>query len=830
MARHFTEARITLIGDRALAARYISEGRKYLGGVADCNTVATAVRQVVNADGVQFRVGYYGGQAFIEITAGALTEDRYHLLVNRGYVVAPRGVTYTTYSSMPATIINPFGAIDKLWGSAFFDAPESPGAGTHPTDSYIDTYSTYVKYFPELSGLVASNAARFASPRMMSWNNKDESIWLYWFGCEHGRTTHSAFAELYHNGKYLLNLNTVMEYPSMLMGVSAKRTSNGMTVFMTVIEKRNGSLHHLKLCSVKLTPIPTEMERLDKVDVDMAYGYACEYDVDIASFTELSSHQIDGSISYFSSFPHNQSVTEARGFTGITSGTTKTLYEHVINFLEPDDITHLVSVSRVITDTYTLESSCGNNITAVSTVEHIDGLSDPDAETRAPGVYTYDQNTAPHKDVKYTTLGNMMFGPDTYNYLSHKTIGDNKIKCMVDYLNDRAVYAYLVVPDEYDEREQVCSWIDSTSPSTGTLTVEVFDTFPITASQLYDAQRYASASFDTLYEKTTQIRKAGIYCPTYDDEGNENGAWLNEVHASGTYRSYTAGGQFSTVQGNIKSHTGALEGFWVPIQGCTCSRDPDVETYNTDTKDFTLSHLNLRSKTAFYRTSHDATTYVETRSFGPIVYTASELHPSYYPEFGAYERTVQAIAVSTTSHKAQTVVKHAGITVFDSGKVDTALPTTNTVTDPVTTGEYVVYGSNGVPWFQFENTSGAYANYLDEQIYNSPTPEYPGGVSPYNPDPPVSVFSTSLPPIVPPLDSSYIIRAGQPDGAIGISTTMTTYVCNVNYLTAHPSIMTALVIDNCAPADLDYMTGAHSAPWFTAPFLLSSIAVKIIKQ
>lgn len=823
MARYTGEARITFNGDRALAARYVSEGRKYLGGLMVTSPVETAVRELTNPDGVHFRVGYFGGVPFIEITAGRPVDDKYLLGVIRGYVTSPRTASFTFYSSTPSVIINPFSGVDNLWPSTFYDRPLDLNAATHPTSGFTDAFSAYGAYFPSLPASAGATTFAHSLPRMMSWNNADESLWLYWEGCGHARNSHTALAALYLNAKMVLDLNYILPYQAMLMGASAKRTSSGLTVYMTVMELISGTVKKFSLSSVKLVPTVSEKARLDKFGGEPAYGYASEYDADVGTYTEIYQTSIVGAVNYYSAFPHNQKASQARGFLGINTGGALVLSEYVLDYSDLAAVAMNAVGSASFVQTNIETKVFGDTVHFGNLVRHVNQMSDPDYATRAPGIYTYSESTAPYVQTRWTAKDNHIF-PATYAYNKKTTLNIQKIKCMVDYRDDVPVYAYMHISDDIDEISSSSTYSLSVTEPISELVVEVFDTEPVTATQTFTSSVSWSLTYNATYSKARQIRTIGISAPLYDSSGAEVGDWLNETELSSSWETKTASGSNSMLAHRQPDNdfSSILFGHLLS-PGCSVSRSPMYIGSGSETRSISIYHLNLRTRSALYVKNLGSSLNQDTRTFGAMTFDI--LTSAWHDWIENLAYPVTRVLHAESEQKVKTRFIHGGQAIFDSGWINTSAPTN---TNSSNTASWPITFYTNVQWVFYANSTF----YITDtgQIANSPSSYNPFGVVASHPDPDVDINYLTILTISVPVQAGYLLSSGQPDSAVGVATTKGSYLVNANYLSGVSGAKARLVITNSMAGTLDYMTGAHASPWFTSPFLISAIAVKALKQ
>jgi hypothetical protein len=330
MSRYTGPASITLHGDKKLAAQYVSEGRKYLGALETTHPIQTAVRQLTNANGVKFRVGYYGGQPFIEITAGAPSEEKYKVVAIKGIGVSPVGASNNTlYDVNPLTwVVTKQGSYKK----SLFHTPVSPlTSSSHPTDQNEVPYNFYNSVAPNLYTDWNAYSSNLSAGARMYWHSKKKDLYVYWGGVSHMQTGLNTTPIVHINGKaVLLAADLYAVYPGIntvsICGAAAKRTSKGLRLFISYVTQQYAVYGPFKLCVgyVDIEPTDAEKTRLAKLD-DFAKlaGYAAEYVRALpANFNILVEIALpkDYNFSNWSACPFNQSVTECRTFIWAGSG------------------------------------------------------------------------------------------------------------------------------------------------------------------------------------------------------------------------------------------------------------------------------------------------------------------------------------------------------------------------------------------------------------------------------------------------------------------------------------------------------------------------------
>lgn len=860
MARYTGEARITFIGDRALAARYVSEGRKYLGGLMITSPVQTAVRELTNPDGVQFRVGYFGGVPFIEITAGATQAPKYSVLFVGGYLMAPRTtLSLTGYSANPFVLINPKPGNESAWSSYYAAVPPPPlTLSTHPTSSFIDPVKT-VKDVVQMLSVSAATALPNIHNAGMTWNNADETLWLTWSGAAYVQKDFNGYTSLYHNAKLIANL--YVSGDTMLLGAGARRTETGIDV-IAVVAIADGwtGPFRLSVRLLKFKPVDSEAARLKEYQgvLEKAFSYAALMQPDVAA-VELLSYPLSPKIDRYGwgSIAFNQACTEARGFVYLYNGINTVIKEIVVDLSDLDAVEiNDGSISTTVTvqsGSKTLYSAMARDMRfqLKTSIVGTPGLpADPAmgiGSNWPSGVYPDGPYVLADTDTVYglrfsnTAFSNptptisgspAVFVPEWSSYESLDEVSPTVVKALCDYIDGVPVYGYVHLAHS----TQLTTW----SQPDYTLTHDISRTS--TGSIVGSGTAWAGTGqwvqfvWNGSSENTAVMSKnsvgAGLLIPNYDINGDEDGFWLD---VKGTTVAESSASTVVEFDRTNEDTTGPTTHTW----------DGNYSSVTLNSASETriqckIRRLNLRTKTAAfglekYEASSSATDTKTAPAVSQNMFTGTRVTTSANNELYQTKEVVIAngVAVLNSAYANQYTPTNT------TGGSTTAFSVNNTGSGEaplnVATPFYKYTGLATTPATEATALNPAYgwttaAAYEREADYGwTHTTLIAIKATDVDNMDPEGLYYT-----LPDMHYGAPYLAVRPNDCANVVARSDSYIVNYAYPTGTGNAAALFTAASNAAigakGTLDYMTGAHAAPWFTSPFLISAIAVKALKQ
>lgn len=623
MSRHTGEARITLNGDRALAARYVSEGRKYLGGLMVTHPQMTAVRELTNPDGVHFRVGYFAGVPFIQITATSGSSGA-RARFAQGFMLAPRASSLYQYSDQPFTLLVPGNG--PIWSSVFKSVPDELTGSTHPTSAFTDAAGAYGKVFGEAP---AGNFA-IARPTALNnahqyWANKDRTLFVQYDGvpyCGGGRPS--------SGNRIIVNGQTVVEpaqlvsmvqsaYPGFtsinLLGAAARRTGSGLRMMMAVQAALDIYATDLRIAVLEfdIKAASSEVSRIGAMGLDGSYAaYAAVFAPAVADETTVS-------------------LLAEHGFTSLQTQTAHSSFAFSPDLTEGR--TFLWPKNAGVTQIHSLLFTIPESGDPAFTVESISAMpSATSTDTSTYGAYTAAFASWSPDLVNLVPVGG------SARTLSRPSVG--KFRCMVDYSSDGfPVYGYAKFANRL-------------------LTDDKSMTFDNGISYFYElgspVARSDSYVYSThLYEYDDQNNQLAFEFPNYNEAGEEQiDTWL-DVTATVVHQQLTDSGTWNwRIKRDARFDPAYIHEF-VRNQTTVSSNENIISLF---------SYLDLKTKSAIVTTQKDLTVTTTAREWTPS--------PDLFPAF-AGDTQIPQYPTTTTSNNITRQFRKAcivnGITVYDSG-------------------------------------------------------------------------------------------------------------------------------------------------------------------
>jgi hypothetical protein len=861
MARDFDDVRITFSGNVELARQYVSEARKYLGGLKDANNTNSAYRHITNSDGVRFFVANYVGQKQIEIWApGGETDEKSKLFVIQGYMLAPRTLaSITAYSINPYTISSPAPGNAAPWKTYFYTNPGALTPSTHPTNAFVDTFKTYETAFSNATA--AGNSFSSLVFNSMSWNNADEDLFVYWSNLNYINSgSFNNLGTVYINGSSVFNISTYLtEYTSRrLTGISAVRTGTGLTVYGTAACFSSGAGSNIVLFRATLVPTTAEVTRLAKLEKSLApgeklQGYANAYVVSEAPVI-LKVHSISNSYNTYSAYVFNQSANECRGIHTVTVSNVLTVYETVFDLrpylISGNALDITVTQTAIATGTGTqtnVKNYDSTSVDARTSDVRIQLGWDPYVMPDIDTTYSYTESTAPIVEYSYKTYGTGSTYDvcNGYTQDTADTFTVSWFKAFVDYINDAPVYGYIKpLTKQRNDTSQILNYptasetitavMNLTSYATGTGVPNVVSTYRSNTKTHVRNPSNVSITTDRADEAFA------LRCDYYDENGAFAGYWTDLVYVTEEKRRRTVTSSYSSTKLTVtQDTTGTYPNPWDGNSfNASYSENvsaPLVDNY-TATKTIAVHHINLRTKSlALTVTTSKTSNLNSTACSGSVSIT------------GVGTATIPYVTTSqtTTETKRQTFIMHAGTTVFLSSEVVSASSTpsptvtNSTVSFQSLSGIQTQYMSAASLVPQFSRVVSADAAALDAyatantQPTLEPTYPYTHGTIGLSPaDISTSVARSPFSNIVSPTVSSWPGLNSEPSNTEAMATRVNSYVINGSYYTGintrAPIRLTSHNVIGFA-GTIDYITGAHTSPFFTSPFNISAIADAVKK-
>lgn len=214
--RYTDPVRIRYKGAKNVAAQYISEARKYLGGLDEqlkLGGISVGARQLTNSDGVVFRVLIVGGQLIIEIDVRAVKRGQLAIELMGGLAVQPRTFADdNAFGVHPEAILMPLhaGEDDERWLNYLYDNSYLVGDAT--ANGF---YKTTKEGKPLLAGGLPGHPGSGGYPAdLLDWRNADESVAVCWHQSasryfDNGNADQGD-GKIYYNGQLLIDVETAV--------------------------------------------------------------------------------------------------------------------------------------------------------------------------------------------------------------------------------------------------------------------------------------------------------------------------------------------------------------------------------------------------------------------------------------------------------------------------------------------------------------------------------------------------------------------------------------------------------------------------------------------
>lgn len=839
MSRYTGEARITLNGDRALAARYISEGRKYLGGLMVTHPQATAVRELTNPDGVHFRVGYFGGVPFIQITATSGGEQDIAIGLLQGYMIAPRtGASITAYDPNPYVIADPKPGNEAAWKSFFHTAPPTLTTTSHPTNAFEESIRVYAAAFS--TATAAGNTFAPQARAAMSWNNRAEDLWLYWSNCNYVNTGSFGNAgNLYINGALVFGIGSYLPaYTSRrLIGIGAARTPKGLTVYGAAACHSAATGARIVIFRAALEPAAAEKKRLDAIKPGL-HGYANSFVVS-ESPEQIAWHPIPANYSAYSAFVFNQSANECRGIYATTSGSTAAVSEVVFDlraYIESGGVDAVaVSEIPVGSGSGTRSSEKLYDSTTFDGRLGVPALTlgwDPYTLPNITATYTYTKDSAPVVEYDWRTVNSARLSSsmDLYNGYTLETSDTFTIgwfRMFVDFIDDFPVYGYIKPLTK--SRYEVSTYTDPPAASEtadGTIVIQTYPGSGVPDVVLTNASytnSYERAAHASSYSVDREDEVFCLRCDRYDEDGVFVGFWADIRHTTVEKRRVARSGAMQSTLTKVTVGPGSDSR---TVTYAESIEAPLADNYTT-TKSVAVHHINLRTRSLAY-------TVTASKAASGNSFNCSGSGSATFPDMVI----IPSLEITQTLNetKRSTVVMHDGATVFASP--ETVSATSSTGPSSTSSAAYFspgdteqhVSASGTMPNYNLSNPSDwpGYDSYITGSVQSSgPTYAPAHGVVALKPGDAVS--SSAIGPfgsVIAPSVSAWPGLPGAPASSEGMATRKSSYLVNGSYysgINARSPIYLASNHPIGTRGTVDYMTGAHGSPFFTAPFNLSAI-------
>lgn len=760
MARDYDDVRITYSGNVELARQYVSEARKYLGGLKDANSTNSAYRHITNSDGVRFFVANYVGQKQIEIWApGEDTSDK-RPKYQQGFMLAPRNNSLYGYSAQPFTLLIPTNG--ESWKSIFKTIPTPITGATHPTSAFTGSLLAYKDVFgtaPATNFAAARPSA--TNNRHQYWKNSDSTLYVQYDGVSYcGGSRPTSGNKIIVNGQAVVEPGVFASiiqalYPGNgainLLGAAAQRTATGLRIYAVSQVSVDAFSATQKLAAVFFDIVPTDeaLVALNKLNLNTAVnGYAPVYKPATAidsPATLIAEYEFTSvqTLAAHSSFAFSPNLTEGRTFVWPKNAGVTVIREIVLN-LQPDAEAFTVETENALpTATTTDTTDYGTYVQAFL--------------VSSGGSY-----------VNYVPVGG------SERLLSRPAVA--KYKCMVDYhAAGYPVYGYAKQGNRTltDNKSMTFTFSD--------------DYFYSLSGQRVSMKHYDIASTH-LYDYDDTNVQLEFEFPKYNALGEEIAEnWLTTTSAINE-QSFTDSGTWNW---RVQRDSYPSGSFYIVhfVRNQTSVTDNKTTTGS-------LSYLDLKTQSAIFNNyvERTVTTVVRTWTARPDLYmTAGNGSEYQIPE---YPSTVTTTAITRTFQKKVTI---AGEPVYDSGII--SLRNFSSTGSPVVGS--VISPSDNLAWSWFTTNNYISAQPGDTSNTNTSEIAAPSADS-------ASGFSLNLERDWVAITSGKFLCTGVLPYPTNISTGAIAY----NPISVSNFGIGALSLT-------DYMLGAHNATRFTPPMYIS---------
>lgn len=442
MKRYDQWHHLRTVGDKELAARYLPEGRKWLGQVReqlDISGNAQGIIRRTNPDGVSFTARIVGGQPHLTIdvrSAGTTEPNR----VLQGIVTKPRDFGtvaandgQNVFGDFAHNILVSSRAPGARWQTLFFSAAEVPTATPRP-----QVNGFYKPVFAD--GLVHHGN--------IDWKNTDGSLTVNWCG----RTTRSIpdlegyeRSMVFHNGAVLFDHSAVGS--GVVIGACIRQFA-GQTLLLYATAGGGYKFHRVTLAADRAAA---------PWAADVPTRSAPRLKADPASYALL--HTLVGGTDFVASdwlpvVAFNQSANEARlivpDVLGAVTGLTEVIRytEFIVDLARPvvPEVTHAVGLTADLDFVYTTSNTARLTPNWVNVA--IPGTSGHQSPPVADGTYTL--SDASGFSTYYAYPGPGLSSPP-WTVVDRSTSSEVRpasveIPLVVDYQDDVPVYLFYKNP------------------------------------------------------------------------------------------------------------------------------------------------------------------------------------------------------------------------------------------------------------------------------------------------------------------------------------------------------------------------------------------------